>query len=431
MFSSCLGHVNPKTYLYIVHFRWMKEEQMKITLGRQSILLLGVNGLFALAGALSGTFLNVFLWKSRPDYAMLGWFTLSQQLAIGLTFWFAGKWVKEHNKMSALRLGTALSGIFYMIVLWAGSKAVDWIWPLGMLLGCSLGLFWIAFNVVYFEITDRENRDLFNGWVGLLGSMTGIIGPWFSGLIITRMTDNTGYRLIFTVSLVIYVIAVVFSFFLKKRKVSGTYRWSEPWIQLSKRDSPWRTLGLGLFAQGAREGVFAFLIALLVYLATAQEYKLGQFSLITSAVALVSYWAAGKWFKPQYRSRGMFIGALILLVVLLPLLWKVTYGTLLIMGIGSAVAMPLYVLPMISAGFDMMGTSGENVEKRVELVVLRELCLMLGRLFGLAIFIVTVMNAPSLRMLTWLIIVLGASPLIGWIFMRKLLNRTEGQEPSA
>lgn len=404
---------------------------MKITLGRQSILLLGVNGLFALAGALSGTFLNVFLWKSRPDYAMLGWFTLSQQLAIGLTFWLAGKWVKEHNKMSALRLGTALSGIFYMIVLWAGSKAVDWIWPLGILLGCSLGLFWIAFNVVYFEITDRENRDLFNGWVGLLGSMTGIIGPWFSGLIITRMTDNTGYRLIFTVSLVIYVIAVVFSFFLKKRKVSGTYRWSEPWIQISKPDSPWRTLALGLFAQGAREGVFAFLIALLVYVATAQEYKLGQFSLITSAVALISYWAVGKWSKPQYRSRGMFIGALILLIVLIPLLWKVTYVTLLIMGIGSAVAMPLYILPMISAGFDMMGTTGENVEKRVELVVLRELCLMVGRLFGLIIFIITVMNSPSLRMLTWLIIVLGAFPFIGWIFMRKLLNRTEGQDPSA
>lgn len=400
---------------------------MKISLGRQSILLLGVNGLFVLAGALSGTFLNVYLWKSRPDYAMLGWFTVSQQLAIGLTFWIAGKWVKEHNKMSALRVGTALSGLFYMTVLWVGSNAVDWIWPLGILLGCALGLFWIAFNVVYFEITDRDNRDLFNGWVGLLGSMTGIIGPWFSGLVISRMTDNTGYRLIFTVSLVIYVIAVVFSFFLKKRKVSGTYRWSEPWLQLSKPHSPWRPLALGLFAQGVREGVFAFLIALLVYVATAQEYKLGQFSLITSAVALVSYWAAGKWFKPQYRAKGMLIGAVLLLVVLMPLLWKVTYGTLLIMGIGSALAMPLYILPMISAGFDMMGTSGENVEKRVELVVLRELSLMIGRLFGLGVFILTVMNEPSLRTLTWLIIVLGAFPLIGWIFMRKMLTHTEGQ----
>jgi YQGE family putative transporter len=404
---------------------------MKISLGRQSILLLGVNGLFVLAGALSGTFLNVYLWKSRPDYAMLGWFTISQQIALGLTFWLAGKWVKEHNKMYALRLGTALSGVFYMLVLWAGPKAVDWIWPLGILLGCALGLFWIAFNVVYFEVTDRENRDLFNGWVGLLGSMTGIIGPWFSGLIISRMADNTGYRLIFTVSLVIYVIAVVFSFFLKKREVSGTYRWSEPWRQLSAKDSPWRPLGMGLFAQGVREGVFAFLIALLVYIATKQEYKLGQFSLITSAVALVSYWAAGKWFKPQYRSRGMLAGAILLFIVLLPLLWKVSYGTLLIMGIGSALSMPLYILPMISAGFDLMGTSGENVEKRVELVVLRELCLMVGRLFGLAVFILTVMNGPSLQTLTWLIVGLGAFPLIGWIFMRKMLVQPDQQKPSA
>ncbi|WP_366289439.1 MFS transporter [Paenibacillus sp. AN1007] len=404
---------------------------MKISLGRQSILLLGVNGLFALAGALSGTFLNVFLWKSRPDYAMLGWFTISQQLAIGLTFWLAGKWVKEHNKMNALRLGTGLSGVFYMLVLWTGARAVDWIWPLGLLLGCALGLFWLAFNVVYFEVTDRDNRDLFNGWVGLLGSMTGIIGPWFSGFVISRMADNTGYRLIFTVSLVIYIIAVVFSFFLKKRKVSGTYRWSEPVLQLSASQSPWRPLAMGLFAQGVREGVFAFLIALLVYLATAQEYKLGQFSLITSAVALVCYWAAGKWFKPNYRSKGMLTGSILLLLVLLPLLWKVNYGTLLFMGIGSAAAMPLYILPMISAGFDMMGTSGENVEKRVELVVLRELCLMTGRLFGLIIFLIAVINAPSQQVLIWLIILLGTFPLIGWIFMRKLLIQTASEDSNA
>ncbi len=181
---------------------------------------------------------------------------------------------------------------------------------------------------------------------------------------------------------------------------------------------------MGLFAQGVREGVFAFLIALLVYLATTQEYKLGQFSLITSAVALACYWAAGKWFKPQYRSKGMLTGSVLLLLVLLPLLWKITYGTLLFMGIGSAIAMPLYILPMISAGFDMMGTSGENVEKRVELVVLRELCLMTGRLFGLTVFMITVMNSPSTSILVWLMIILGAFPLIGWMFMRRLLVET-------
>ena len=78
-----------------------------------------------------------------------------------------------------------------------------------------------------------------------------------------------------------------------------------------------------------------------------------------------------------------------------------------------------------------MGMSGENVEKRVELVVLRELCLMTGRLAGLAVFIIIVMNGPSLRTLTWLIVVLGAFPLVGWFFMRKMLVGTEQSKPAS
>lgn len=89
---------------------------MKTTahLNRQSLLLLAVNGLIVLAGALSGTFLNVYLWKSKQDYAMIGWFTVAQQVAVGLTFWLGGKWVKEYNKMNALRAGIVLSGLFYL-----------------------------------------------------------------------------------------------------------------------------------------------------------------------------------------------------------------------------------------------------------------------------------------------------------------------------
>lgn len=394
---------------------------MKISLNKQSILLLSVNGLFVLAGALSGTFLNVYLWRSRQDYSMIGWFTISQQLALGLTFWVAGKWVKEHNKMIALRMGTAVTGIFYLLVLWAGRGAVHYIWPLGIVLGTALGLFWLAFNVVYFEVTDAENRDLFNGWVGLLGSITGIAGPLLSGWIISRLHDDQGYRLIFTISLVIYALAVVLSFFLKKRKVQGSYEWLEPFRRLRKKGDPWRYAVPGLLAQGLREGVFSFLINLLVYVATTQESKLGQFSFITSAVGLGSYWLVGKWFKPRFRRAGMLVGSLLLVVVILPLLWKVSYSTLLIWGIGTSLFMPLYILPMVSAGFDLMGSSKANVEKRVELVVLRELSIMAGRIAGTLIFIVILSISRSTSTLTWVLLALGTAPLLGWLSMRHLL----------
>ncbi|MFB5674623.1 MFS transporter [Paenibacillus terreus] len=401
---------------------------MKTSLNKQSILLLGMNGLFVFAGALSGTFLNVYLWKSKPDYAMIGWFTVSQQVALGLTFWIAGKWVKEHNKMNALRAGTALSGIFYLLVLWSGPKAVHYIWPLGILLGIALGLFWLAFNVVYFEVTDRGSRDRFNGWVGLLGSLAGIVGPWLSGWIIASMENDAGYRVIFSISLAIYIVGVILSFFLKKRKVKEEYNWAEPWNRLSDVKSPWRPLSLALAAQGIREGVFSFLITLLVFVATKQEWKLGQFSLITSAVSLISFWAAGRWLRPRYRSAGMMAGALLLVAVLLPLLWKVKYGTLLFMGIGTSLFIPLYLIPITTLGFDLMGATERNVAERVELVVLRELCLMTGRLIGTFIFIGVLSVSRMPHVITWLMIGLGCAPVIGWFFVRGMM-KSAGWKP--
>ena len=395
---------------------------MKRHRDRQTVLLLAVNGLFVLAGALSGTFLNVYLWKSRQDYLMIAWFTMAQQIALGLTFWIAGKWVKQGNKMNALRLGIAVSGLFYLFVLGAGKNAIDYIWPLGLLLGLSLGLFWLAFNVVYFEITDAENRDWFNGWVGLLGSITGIVGPWASGLIITWLQGDRGYRLIFTISMVIFGCTAVLSFFLKKRPASGQYEWLEGIRRLRDEDGTWRSAIAGLAMQGIREGVFSFLIALLVFTATNQESRLGQYMLITSAVSLVSYWAAGKWLKPAYRSPGMIAGAVIMVLVVVPLLWKVNYMTLLVLGIGTSLFMPLFMLPAVSVSFDLMGTSRKTAEKKVELVVVREISLMTGRIAGLFIFIAVLSFRKDPWILTLLLLVLGASPIGTWLFLRKILN---------
>ncbi|MDQ0191940.1 MFS transporter [Paenibacillus wynnii] len=401
---------------------------MKASLKGQALLLLAVNGLFVLASALSGTFLNVYLWKSRQDYFMIGWFTLAQQLALGLSFWLAGKWVKEHNKMNALRLGIAVSGLFYMLVLWLGGKAVYYIWPLGCLLGIAIGLFWLAFNIVYFEITDAGNRDYFNGWIGLLGSLTGIIGPWLSGWLISYLHGERGYRIVFIISLCIYACAVVLSFFLKKRKTEGVYRWLEPLKQLQNKQSHWRPATLSLVFQGLREGVFSFLIGLLVYIAAKEESKLGQYMLITSAVSLVSYWAAGKWFKPKFRSAGMLVGSIMLVVVIAPLLWKVTFGTLLIMGIGTSLFIPLYMLPMVSTSFDLMGESKESVGKRVELVVLRELSLMVGRVAGTLIFIAVLSASGSPRTITLLLLGLGVAPVGSWLFLRRVLSHDKERD---
>ncbi|CAG7633382.1 MFS transporter [Paenibacillus allorhizosphaerae] len=389
-------------------------------LSGQSKLLLAVNGLFAAANALSGTFVNVYLWKASRDLTLIGWFTLVHHLTMAVTFWLAGKWVKEHNKMNCLRFGVAISALFYLLVLWFGARAVDYFVLLGVVQGMSAGLFWLAFNVVYFEVTDPDSRDRFNGWAGLLGSGAGMIAPWISGFLIVRMQASTGYRLIFTISLVVFVIGVVVSFFLKKRKTAGEYEWLLTWRCLRQKETAWRTVGLALMAQGFREGVFGFMIGLLVYVHTGSEMSLGNFALITSAVALISFMVAGRLLKPRYRRAAMLVGAVMLVLIILPFFWKVNFATLLLFGIGAALFYPLYGIPMTSTVFDLIGGDKESAKRREEYIVMRELALNAGRLLGTALFITVLSFTKAPMAINWLMLVIGSSPIAAWYWMRKI-----------
>lgn len=395
----------------------------KAKLEKQAVLLLAVQALYGVASALSGTFLPIYLWKASGSYTLIGWFTFAQIMTGGLTFWLAGKWVKEHNKMHSLRLGIALSGVFYCVVLLLGDKASHYHVLLGILSGLAVGLFWLAFNVVYFEVTEPDTRDRYNGWAGLLGSAAGILAPWISGLLITSMKGERGYRFVFALSLAIFTVSVVLSFWLKKRHGDGKYSWLLGYRQLRERGNPWRRLFPAIAAQGVREGVFMLLVGLTVYIATRSESKLGTYTLIVSLVSLISFWIAGKWMNKMKRELAMLIGVVMIAAVILPLFWQVSYITLLLFGIGTSLFMPLYVIPMTTRVFDLIGQSEEGARDREELIVLREAGLTFGRLAGLSVYLIVLPIHDSPRAVTWLLLIVGAVPIAGWWFMRPFLRK--------
>ncbi|GGG90862.1 MFS transporter [Paenibacillus radicis (ex Gao et al. 2016)] len=398
----------------------------KGALGSQAALLLAVQWLFGVASALSGTFVPVYLWKASQSYMLIGWFALGQYALGGITFYIAGKWVKEHNKMNSLRLGIVLSGVFYFTVLMLGKQAQYYGIPLGMLSGMALGFYWLAYNVVYFEITEPDNRDRFNGLAGLLGSTAGMIAPWISGLLITTLRGDRGYQLIFTLSLVVFGIAFILSFWLAKRKhVAGPYEWTYGFRQLAERGNPWRKMFAAIVAQGVREGVFMFLVGLIVYIATKDESKLGNYTLITSLVALISFWFVGKKLNPRNRNRAMLAGTIMLGLVILPLFWKVSYSTLLMFGIGTALFLPLYIIPITSRVFDLIGQSEASVKMREELIVLREAGLIAGRLIGLSGYLILLPLNHSPSAIVWLMFGVGIAPIAGWWFLRSFLKAEE------
>jgi YQGE family putative transporter len=165
------------------------------------------------------------------------------------------------------------------------------------------------------------------------------------------------------------------------------------------------------------------MIGILVYVQTGSEMQLGNFALITSVVSFVSFFAVGKWLKPAWRNQGMRIGAIALIAAIFPLFFGVSFTTLLIFGVGAALFLPLYMLPMTSTAFDLIGQDDDSVRQRVEYVVVRELALNVGRMTGMAIFMCTIYISREPLVMNVLLLFVGSSPLLSWLFMRHVFAR--------
>lgn len=382
-------------------------------------LLLIIGGLFALSNALSHTFVNLYIWKQKSEYLTIALYNLSTVIAQPIVFILAGRWAKQIDRVIVLRLGVFFLSIFYLVVLLLGGLAAKFVLLLGALQGVGFGFYWLAFNVLTFEITEPETRDIFNGFFGLLGSLAGMIGPLLAGWVITKMHNSTGYTIIFSISLGLFVLGVVMSFFLKRRKAEGRFELYQV-IKWSELSLSWKSILLSNTALGLREGTFVFLITIWIFVAAGTELGLGLYSFITSFVSLLAYYVAGRFIKPEFRKRFILGGALILGLAVWIIAFKVTFPKLLTYGVIVSIAYPLVMVPFLSMNYNVIGQAKKAAEWRIEYIVGKELFLNAGRMVSILLFILVLSIFDIKEALPYFILIIGQTQLLLSILLRKV-----------
>lgn len=389
-------------------------------LNREAWVLLGVSGLHAFSFALSNAFVNVFLWKINHDLFKIAWYNLSNYIAIAVTFILAGWITKRVDRVISIRIGVALQALFYLTVLLLDTRAINYVVPLGFFLGLGSGFFWMSYNVLYFEISERDNRDVMNGVSGFITSLSGIIAPLISGFIITRIDHFLGYRIIFGISLGIFVLSVVASFWLKLRKAEGKFRLGEVFSITFQPKTKWFWIQLSSLFQGLREGVFLFFTGLLVYFITKNELTLGTYYTSASLVSLISYLLIGRFLKPTWRVNALLLSTIMMGILIIPFLLYWNTWTVMVFGIGTFLFYPFYYAPTLSIAYDVIGEYKEAVEMRVEYVVAREIMINFGRLISLIIFMIILANTNNIYSLKPLLLCLGFIQIGTWFAIRKV-----------
>ena len=391
----------------------------EVEVNRDLTLLLIIGGLYALSIALSNTFVNVYLWKQSGEFTHIALYNLASVVMQPITFILAGRWAKKIDRVIVLRLGVSFLSVFFFTVLFLGEKANSYLLLLGALIGIGFGFYWLAFNVLTFEITEPETRDFFNGFLGLLTSFAGMIGPILAGFLITSMEKLTGYKVIFGISLTLFVAAVILSFFLKRRSATGTFDFKR--ILKERKNSPnWRYILYAHFFQGLREGTFVFVIVVWVYIATNSELAIGTYGLVASAVSFVTYFIVGRFIKPHFRKKAILIGGIGLYLAIFLIAFELNFTRLIMYGVAISIAYPILLVPYISLTYDVIGKGWKAAEMRVEYIVVRELFLNSGRIFSILMFLLTVTLFNEEKGIPMLLLILGAGHLVIYLFIRKV-----------
>ncbi|MDF2857648.1 MAG: hypothetical protein K0Q87_3499 [Neobacillus sp.] len=391
----------------------------EVELTKDLSLLLIIGGLYSLSVALSNTFVNIYLWKQTGEYSDLALYNLSIVVLQPLTFILAGRWAKKIDRVIVLRIGVSFLAIFYLTVLITGKHAATYLLLLGALLGIGYGFYWLAYNVLTFEITEPETRDFFNGFLGILSSTGGMIGPLSAGFIITRFEKFTGYSIVFGLSLSLFALAVFLSFSIKPRPAKGKYCFRRI-LQERKNNNNWRLITNAHFFQGLREGTFLFMITVFVYISTGSEMALGTFGLINSGISFIAYYFASRLIKKKHRKKAILIGGIILYCAVVLIVWDLTFRNLLIYAGMIAVAYPLLLVPYMSTTYDVIGTAWKAAEMRIEYIVVREIFLNLGRFVSILIFLGTVTWFNAEKGIPILLLFLGAGHSVIYLFIRKI-----------
>ncbi|ULT55671.1 MFS transporter [Neobacillus drentensis] len=390
-----------------------------VELTKDLSLLLIIGGLYSLSVALSNTFVNIYLWKQTGQYSDIALYNLSIVVLQPLTFILAGRWAKKIDRVIVLRIGVISLALFYLAVLITGTNASTYLLLLGGLLGIGYGFYWLAYNVLTFEITEPETRDFFNGFLGILSSAGGMIGPIAAGIIITKFEEFTGYSFVFGLSLALFGLAVFMSFSLKPRPASGRYCFKRI-IEERKQNENWRFVTNAHFVQGLREGTFAFVISVFVYISTGSEMSLGTFGLINSGISFVAYYFASRLIKKKFRKKAILIGGIILYASVMLIIWDLNFVKLLLYGGMIAIAYPLLFVPYSSTTYDVIGSGWKAAEMRIEYIVVREIYLNLGRIISILAFLAAVTWFNEEQSIPILLFFLGAGHLLIYLFMRRV-----------
>jgi MFS transporter, YQGE family, putative transporter len=365
-------------------------------------------------------YVGVYLYRMGGGYALPAWHAFCSYLSIPVGYWLAAALTRRRGPGASLRLGLGIYALFQAAILALGPQAGAWAGSLGLLWGMGIGFYWQAWVLLMVDLSaesrDRDAMLASNQSVYFLASFTG--AP-LAGLFLTRMPGTSGYPWVFGASLLFFVLAWALSLGLRGRPQHS----GGALLRLLKARKPagWNASLVSAALMGFLSVGALFLPMLISFESGGSEGHGGSYAAWTALGGFAASALVARLGHPSRRADFLLWSALVIAGLTLPLAFDRSYSLVLLYGLGMAVAMSVFNVPLFAAQIRIIESNPRFLHRRADAMLLREIPLNLGRALACGVVLWGVTDLRS-GALTLLLAGLAFAPLVNYATVRPWLR---------
>ncbi len=234
-------------------------------LSRDAIVTLVIHACYQFGGSMAQVFLHLYLWRLTESLFVNGTFLIIGFITASFAFAIGGKIAKTKDRLFVYRIGILLTAIFYLLIIIVREGVVEYYFLFAIFNGTAGAFYWLGYLTLMYDVSTDRNRIRYLGLNSITFNSAGMAGPALAGFIIAMNQDLSGYIIVFTLALVMFVFTTIGSFKLRTDPTHHkTYYLKMMGLLMHKNHLFFKGL-LGWTVVGMLQGTMLFLPNILLY----------------------------------------------------------------------------------------------------------------------------------------------------------------------
>ncbi len=357
-----------------------------------------------LSQVISGSFINTFIFSSGGSAKAVIFFNIFNLASLTLSSLLQGFLVRRLPTVAVFRIGIISYMMLYIVILLLKDNISGYVWLAGILIGFSGALYYVTANVIVLSYSDN-NPDAQNKYVGtstVAITLTSIIVPFITGFVI-QCLGNTGYYIVFVLSLVLGALSLVLSFGMPAVEKTAENPPLIPTLILLTKNKELMYVMYAKFFHGLREGSVGFIFYLMLFIMSPLEGAVGTFNSTMALIQSIGFYYITRRLTPQNAMKTLKIFVWAVFLSSLVFLFEINIYTLVFAG---AAAYFFISFGSSSTLFMLSDAIKDNISAGF---VLLEIFFSTGRTLGLLLLFFA---SGSIRNIGYAMIILAATQFL-------------------